>query len=285
MFGYVLPFKPELKMREWQEYRSVYCGLCKELKREYGFASRLFLNYDLVLLALFCDSLADEETACSAQRCIANPVQKRPVCHSTPGLALAADALVLSVYYKLMDNRADERFWKRLPLLALWPIAARYRKKAAQKQPQLDALLAQQTKAQAKLEAEKTCSADAAAEPTAQMTAGLFAVASTDPCSQKALYRLGLFIGKIIYYLDAAEDFEKDAKQGAYNVFVLQGKTKQEAVDEAQRLCRMCTGEASLCYNLLSLHTHKGVLDNILFLGLPQSIALAGQPRQKPNHK
>ncbi|MEG2922942.1 MAG: DUF5685 family protein, partial [Oscillospiraceae bacterium] len=41
MFGYVMPCRPELKMRECGEYRSYYCGLCKELKREYGFTSRM----------------------------------------------------------------------------------------------------------------------------------------------------------------------------------------------------------------------------------------------------
>ncbi|MFT9057020.1 MAG: DUF5685 family protein, partial [Ethanoligenens sp.] len=28
MFGYVKPFKPELKIREFEAYRAVYCGMC-----------------------------------------------------------------------------------------------------------------------------------------------------------------------------------------------------------------------------------------------------------------
>ena len=55
MFGYVLPLTAELKVREWHAYRAYYCGLCKELKREYGFLSRFLLNYDLVLPALLAD--------------------------------------------------------------------------------------------------------------------------------------------------------------------------------------------------------------------------------------
>lgn len=274
-------------MREWQEYRAAYCGLCKELKREYGFLSRFFLNYDLVLLALFADGLADTHGACHAERCMANPFKRQPVCQSTPGLSLAADALVLTVYYKLMDDLADEPFLKRIPALALRPFAARCRKKAAARRPEIDTTLAAQTSAQGELEAAQSQSADAAADPTAQMTACLFAAAAPlvpnvdVSAARKALQRLGLFIGKIIYYLDAAEDYEKDAAHGGYNVFLLQGKTKAEADEAAKNLCRLCAGEASLCYNLLDFKSYKPLLDNILFLGIPQSIATAGIPSPK----
>ena len=104
------------------------------------------------------------------------------------------------------------------------------------------------------------------------------------PEIRRALERMGLFVGKIIYYLDAAEDYEKDTRNGAYNVFALQGLSKAEAVAEAQRLCRMCAGEAALAYNLLEPGPCKAILDNIVFLGLPQSIALAGQKRTQPRH-
>ena len=110
------------------------------------------------------------------------------------------------------------------------------------------------------------------------------AVVIFQPELRRALERMGLFVGKIIYYLDAAEDYEKDTRNGAYNVFALQGLSKAEAVAEAQRLCRMCAGEAALAYNLLEPGPCKAILDNIVFLGLPQSIALAGQKRTQPRH-
>ena len=135
MFGYVLPLTAELKVREWHAYRAYYCGLCKELKREYGFLSRFLLNYDLVLPALLADGMAGTQARMCPERCMANPVEKRPMCQSTAGLALAADALVLTVYYKLADDLADERFFKRLPALVLWPFLSRMRKKAARLWP------------------------------------------------------------------------------------------------------------------------------------------------------
>ncbi|MEG2596466.1 MAG: DUF5685 family protein [Ruthenibacterium sp.] len=284
MFGYVLPLKPELKVREWYTYRAYYCGLCKELKREYGFVSRLFLNYDLVLLALLADSLADVQSTACAERCIANPLTKQPVCATSGGLALAADCLVLTAYYKLADDMIDEKLLHRLPSLMLRPFLSKMRKKAAARRPEVDAILAQQTAAQTALEQSKSQNADAAADATAQMTAALFCCAAANEAQKHILARLGLFVGKMIYYLDAAEDYEKDAAHGAYNVFLLQEKSKEEAVQQAQILCRMCAGEASLCYNLLELQQNRPLLDNIFFLGLPHSIALAGQKRTKSDH-
>ena len=39
VFGYLKPDKPELKIREYEEYKSVYCGLCKYLGKDYGIVS------------------------------------------------------------------------------------------------------------------------------------------------------------------------------------------------------------------------------------------------------
>lgn len=153
--------------------------------------------------------------------------------------------------------------------------------KAAVRRPALDETLREQTATQQALERRASKSADEAADPTARMTAALFRLAAP---GSRALERMGLFVGKIIYYLDAAEDYEKDIRNGAYNVFALQGLSKAEAVAEAQRLCRMCAGEAALAYNLLEPGPCKAILDNIVFLGLPQSIALAGQKRTQPRH-
>ena len=156
------------------------------------------------------------------------------------------------------------------------------RKKAAVRRPALDETLREQTAAQQALERRASKSADEAADPTARMTAALFPPGRAgQPCAGA---HGPVCWGKIIYYLDAAEDYEKDTRNGAYNVFALQGLSKAEAVAEAQRLCRMCAGEAALAYNLLEPGPCKAILDNIVFLGLPQSIALAGQKRTQPRH-
>ena len=52
MFGYIKPVKAELKVKEWEAYQGIYCGLCKQLAKRYGFFARMTLNYDFVFLAM-----------------------------------------------------------------------------------------------------------------------------------------------------------------------------------------------------------------------------------------
>ena len=214
MFGYVLPCKPELKVREWTRYRAYYCGLCKELGREYGLFSRFLLNYDLVLLALCADTARGEAPAACSERCIASAA-KHPVLPASTGTRLAASALALTAYYKLTDDLHDEPFFKRLPKWCLRPFIGHFRKRAAKVMPQADDVFRTASAAQAALEQRGCQNEDEAAEPTAQMTQALFAAAAPQGAGQADFARMGYFLGKIIYSLDAAQDFEADAKAGA----------------------------------------------------------------------
>ncbi len=282
MFGYVQPVAAELKVREWNVYRAYYCGLCKELARGYGLAARMLLNYDMVTAALLADGAAGRAGRVLPERCVAGPLRRRPVCQSTDGLRLAADALVLTAWYKLTDDWKDERGLRRAGAGALRLLLRGAHRRAAARRPELDAVFAEGTAAQSAAEGRACRDADEAADATARMTQAIFSAAVP---GSRAAARLGLFVGRILYYLDAAEDFEKDAKRGAYNVFALQGLSREDAVGEARRLCRLSAGEAALAYNLLDTGPAKAILDNIIFLGLPHSIALAGQKRtSRPAH-
>lgn len=284
LFGYVTPAKPEMKVKEFESYRAVYCGLCKQLKADYGFVSRFLLNYDLVTVALLADGLSGQQGSPCAERCIASPVRKRCLLRRTEGLRLAAASLVLLSWYKLADDEADEGFFKRLAAGTLRFLLRGAHRKAAAAYPGVDAVLAAETRRQQELEARQSQNSDEAAEPTGLMTGAIFALCAKAPEQEHILRRLGLVLGKVLYWLDAAEDYEKDQKKGRYNVYLLQGLTKEQAVAQAQFSCRMAAGEAARCYNLLELQLNRPILDNIIFLGLPASIQRAGQPPQQTKH-
>ena len=57
MFGYVTIYKPELKIKEFYEFRAFYCGLCRQLKQEYGRAGQMTLTYDMTFLVVLLTSL------------------------------------------------------------------------------------------------------------------------------------------------------------------------------------------------------------------------------------
>ncbi|MFV0414131.1 MAG: DUF5685 family protein [Oscillospiraceae bacterium] len=283
MFGYALPVKSEMKVKEFEAYRAYYCGLCKQLQVSYGVFSRFLLNYDLVLLALLADSLSGETGCIQCEGCFANPLARRKTCHGTKGLLLAADSLMLLSYHRLCDGLADEKLPKRLLYRLVKPYFAYKYKKAAARRPELAEALARQMQNQFDVESNAAAEADLAGEPTAKMCEALFAATAATPAEKKVLGRMGMFSGQIAYFLDAAEDYEEDRENGRYNVYLKTGRSFAQAVAAAQTRCRMAAGEIALCYNLLTPLQNKPILDNIFFLGLPAAIAAAGQKRRRRN--
>ncbi len=279
MFGYVLPVKQEMKVRDFELYRALYCGLCKQLGQDYQAFSRFLLNYDLVLLALIADALSGETGLLKAEGCFVNPINKRWMRHNTAGLSLASSALILLSFHRWKDNLQDEKGVKKCLYALGYPALYVKHRRAATKYPHLDEILATQMRRQQELEADFCTDIDIACDPTAQMCAALFSAAGRNEQERQILYRLGLFAGQIVYLLDAAEDYDKDFKNNQYNVFIQSGLQKDEAVRAVQRRCRMAAGEIALCYNLLQFQQYKDILDNIFFLGLPVGIAAAGQKR------
>jgi len=79
LFGYIVTNTPELKIREYETYRAYYCGLCKQLKKEYGFWGRLSLNYDMTFLVILLDALYEPENTDKKEHCIVHPATKHKV--------------------------------------------------------------------------------------------------------------------------------------------------------------------------------------------------------------
>ena len=149
---------------------------------------------------------------------------------------------------------------------------------------ELDRLLAEQTVCQQTLEQAGCANPDEAAEPTGRMTAAILEKCAVRPEDAHILGRMGLFLGKILYWLDAAEDYDKDKEKGRYNVFLRMGLDRAAAIEQAALQCRLAAGEVARCYNLLRLELNRPILDNIIFLGLPAGIRRAGQPQKHEKH-
>lgn len=276
MFGYVLPQKCEMKVKDFEAYRAYYCGVCKQLGRSYGTASRFLLNYDLVLLGVLTDALSGEMPTAKREGCFATPLAKRQTFYATRGLQLAATGLVLLSYYRLQDSLQDEKHLKRAGYALAAPALRGMHKKAAAALPAEDAVVAAQMQRQQALEAAGCQNVDEAADPTAHMCAALFAEAAQDDETRHTLYRLGLFAGQVVYLLDAAEDYADDEKQGKYNVFLAGNVPQVQAVEQVRTRCNMAAGEIARCYSQLKPKQYKDILDNIFYLGLPSGIAGAG---------
>ena len=136
MFGYVRPLRDELKCRDFDLYRAVYCGLCAAMRRRYGWLAPMFLNYDFTFLALLLAPPEEAFSPCRG-RCHANPLRKKTMYQPTPALDTAADESVVLTWWQLRDKIQDEGFWKGLPARGLSVLLRRSYRKAARHCPRL----------------------------------------------------------------------------------------------------------------------------------------------------
>mgnify|MGYP005925186985 CR=1 FL=1 len=86
MFGYVLPRRDRLSEEAQARYHAAYCGLCRALKLEYGFAARFLVNYDMTFLYFL---LREGDLACpGAASARLGRGAARPACRRTAPCAM-----------------------------------------------------------------------------------------------------------------------------------------------------------------------------------------------------
>ena len=107
MFGYVVMNKPEMKFKDFEMYRSFYCGLCRELRERYGISGQITLTYDMTFVILLLSGLYEPPTKKGTTRCIIHPVQSQTV-RKNVITEYAADMNVFLTYYKCVDDWKDD---------------------------------------------------------------------------------------------------------------------------------------------------------------------------------
>lgn len=284
MFGYIRPWKPELLVKEWEQYRAVYCGLCRRLGEVCGVVSRLSLSYDGTFLAMLLLGLGNGCAGYERGRCVVNPMKECSYCLTQDdSLDLAAVLTVILAWYKLRDDRKDERTGKKLLASLLSPLAAPGHRRAARRFPQLEELAQAYVSAQAQAEQDPQAGLDACAEPTARLLeeALCFAVfrgGGEGGAQERILRQLGYHLGRWIYLMDAADDWKKDLRSGSFNPFVrkfsLSGEPEEETAVQlrgyANETLNMSMAQLGGAFALLELSQFETILRNIVTQGMPQ---------------
>ena len=264
MFGYVKVNKDELKVREYNVYKSYYCGLCKTLKSEYGYFSRFVLNYDSVFLALLLSSVTKDEYDCKNEICIAHPTKKTPIMKKNNSLTYSAAAMVILVLLKLEDDIRDEKSIKALLIYFLLLSAKR---KVKKNYNELFENCREQINKLSVLEKNKCSDIDKLSDVFAHLLETLFAPDFIENDSAKRiLSHIGYILGRFIYIIDAYEDMEKDKKKKNFNPFLLV-KIPPDTAELIESLTFDLSSMAN-SYELLDLKINKPILDNIIYLGL-----------------
>ena len=273
MFGYVKPFKPHMRICEYETYKAVYCGLCKTLGKTYGMAARMTLSYDFAFLGLMALALNDSRAEITSCACMAHPFKKSPCMKSESGLEYTSAAASILIYHKIEDDFADKHFFGKLPPLFMLGVTKGAYKKAAASYPGLAEYVSAQMKDQAELEKNDCRSIDRAADPFSNILGEIAAGLSEDTDEKRILRRFGSLLGRFIYITDAFDDLEKDLRKNGFNPLItgnstINGLDLSEIKARTSDSINFTLGALADCYVQLELKRFKPIIDNIVYMGL-----------------
>ena len=281
MYGYLRIHTPELKVREHEYYRGVYCGLCRTMGTCTGQCSRMTLSYDFTLFALARMALTGETVTFKHRRCIAHPLRKRPMAESTPALRLCAYASAILAHHKVKDDLRDERGLKRTAATAVSPFTSSMRRRAVkQGYGDMDRGVCLAMQELGELETARLPSVDQPATLFGELMGKTLAY-GLEGNTAKLAHAMGLHLGRFVYILDAADDYAEDMEKGRYNPLAcLYGDPSMTVLSDHKRqelkiaLLNELT-ELERAFDLLDTADQvdlRGVLSNILYEGLPRQV-------------
>lgn len=278
MFGYIKPQKSELRVREHECYKAVYCGLCRSMGKTCGRAFCGTLSYDFAFLAVIRMTLSGITPQFEKKRCAAHPFHKRPAVKNNESLEYCSAAAALLSYGKCRDDISDEKGFVRLRARLALPFFARARKKALKRFPEMaemDARIASLLSQMSEIERDKEN------EPSADRLGEIFGLILSEIMSfglegreKITAAALGKAVGHWLYLADAADDLEDDARRGRFNPFLRMfgqgGFTDKvrRGVSDAM-IAILMDGEKAVDLIDFKIAEFSEITKNILYLGMP----------------
>jgi alkylhydroperoxidase family enzyme len=279
MFGVAVANLSAVDESKKTRYSQLYCGLCHALKERFGQVSRACLNYDLVFLEMILASLHESPETAGSMHCPTHLGKKREFV-KTSWTDYAADLSVALAYNKFLDDVADEGGIKARAGEAALKRA--YAKVHARRPYACEAIAAATSKT-TELETSTPDDVEAIANVTGALMGYLFATGATDdaaaagtaplphdlndaPYFTDTLAMFGNSLGRFIYFMDAAVDFEADAKNGAYNAFAHMTIAPADARDALAATLQ----PASEAFERLPLLQDADLMSAVLYAGVWQ---------------
>ena len=261
MFGYVVVNKPEMKIKDFDEYRAYYCGLCQALKKRAGASGQLSLSYDMTFLAVLLSLLYEPEESERLSRCIVHPVTKHRMKNNAM-IDYVADMNLLLTGYKCKDDYTDEKnvlkaCYGTMLHGSIKKIKDMYGRQTKQVEKSLEELAS----------LEKACNydIDKLSGCFGHLLGEIFVVKQDE--WEGYLRKIGFYIGKFVYFLDAYDDLEKDKKKGCFNPFI--EKEQEENFDDwVKQLLLMMAAEFAREFEKLPIVDNVDILRNIIYSGV-----------------
>ena len=261
MFGYVTVCEPELKVKDLKKYRAYYCGLCRTLKEDYGFMGQMTLTYDMTFAVILLSSLYETTTKHEDHRCKVHPAKRQHMLQNEI-TSYAAAMNVLLAYYHMEDDWQDDRKVSSLMTKSLIQGKA---KKTIEKYPRQSEIIRKSLKELGECEHENSMDIDRAAGCFGRLMAELFVW--KEDIWEKTLRKMGFYLGKFIYLMDAYEDLPEDRKKNRYNPLKELAK-RPDYEAQMEQILRMMIAESTVRFEQLPCLVDVDILRNILYDGV-----------------
>lgn len=261
MFGYVIINKPELKIKDYECYQEYYCGLCQALKHNHGIKSQLTLNYDLNFVGILLTSLYETQDSIKTIRCPIHPLTKKKV-RTNKYFDYVSDMNIVLAYYKLEDNVLDDHDFKSKAFKSLLSkefkkVLAKYPDKVLNIKENLDKIHV--------LEKDNNLDLDKISGLFGKIMADILVY--QDDIFKDDLSKMGFYLGKYIYLIDAYEDVEKDIEDNSYNPF--KERFKEDGFDDyCFNILEMMISKSSFYFEKLPIIENVDILRNIIYSGI-----------------
>lgn len=262
MFGYIAINKAEMKFKDYDVYHSYYCGLCKRLKECYGIRGQVTLSFDMTFLIVLLSGLYEPETKTEVVNCIAHPFEKHTA-RTNKFTDYAAAVNLILTYYKCKDDWEDDHNRRSY-------ISARFlrphMRQLKKEYPSRMAAVSSNLRKLSALEQKNEQNIDLMAGLFGNIMAELFAYRKDE--WEASLRKIGFFLGKFIYLMDAYEDVEEDIQSGRYNPFRDAYQNEPDFAQNCQKLLTLMMAECSREFEKLPILLHADILRNILYSGV-----------------
>ena len=261
MFGYVTAYKPELKMKDFYKYKAYYCGLCKVLREKHGFLGQLTLTYDMTFLVILLHSLYESDMNFEEHRCVVHPAKKQKMLYNEI-TEYAADMNIVLTYFHFVDDWKDEK--SKAGLVGVRAFRKTYLE-IEKKYPKKCRIIRSCLKKLQACEEQKEENIDITARYFGELMAELLTY--RQDVWTKTLRRMGFYLGKFIYILDAYDDVEKDLENGSYNALIsLYGEPDFD--ERCKGMMTYVLAECTSQFERLPCIEDADILRNILYVGV-----------------
>lgn len=274
MFGYITICEPELKVKDFKKYKAYYCGLCEELKGRYGLPGQMTLTYDMTFLVILLTSLYEVPVSREMHRCRVHPLKKQNMLRNEI-TSYAADMNLLLGWYHVKDDWNDER---KVSSLAASKLLQKKAEKTAERYNRQSRIFQTALRELSALEKKNCRELDLLAGCFGRLMEGLFLY--KEDMWQEPLRRMGFYMGKFIYIMDAYEDLDNDRKKGCFNplsAFAEQPDYEKRMVD----ILTMMMGECSAAFERLPCLQDIDILRNIIYDGVWNRYRLIQKKKQE----